>query len=115
MTRDDSTSPCSTVVRRWIDVIGDKLGIVVVYSHRLHTMLKNRANFLRRHFKQLTGGSSRRKFLQKSWELKLEKKEVKPQVEQSLRAKLKEAYGTIEKLKEGKKQLQHKVCSYNVR
>ena len=36
---------------------------------------------------------------------------MKSIVEQSLRAKLREAYGTIEKLKEGTKQLQLKVCT----
>lgn len=110
MTRNDSTNPCSTVVKRWIESIANKLGIVIVYTRRIHTLLANRANYLKRQQRVLTGGSPSRKFFQKTWDIKLDKAEVKTKGEQVLETKLSEANSTIKKLEKDKKQLRQKVC-----
>ena len=87
---------------------GTKLGTVILYTRRLHTLLAIRANYLKRQQRLLTGGSPRRKFFQRTWHLRLEKVEVKSKCEQVLEAKLMDANNVIEN---EKTQLQQKVCA----
>lgn len=111
LTRNDSTSPSSAVVRCWLESIGSKLQTIIMYTERLHTLLVNRANYLKRQMRVLTGGSPRRKFCQKAWNFNVYNAEMKTKDEQLLELKLREANNTIEKLEKDKKQLHLKVCA----
>ncbi len=71
ITSSDCTSPGVPVVQRWILLLGTNIGVVINYTKRVHTYLVNRANYLKRQMKVLSGGAPRRKFFQKTWELKL--------------------------------------------
>ena len=56
--------------------IGEKLGIVILYSERLYRVLVSRANNIRRKVRQCSGSIPKQKFLQLKWELKLETTKV---------------------------------------
>ena len=59
------------MVQTWIQKIGDKLGIVIRYSERLHRVLVNRANYIQRKVRQCWGSIPKQKFLQITWEFQL--------------------------------------------
>lgn len=77
-----------------MECIGKKFETVIVYCQRLHTLLVNRANYLKRKQRVLKGGAPCRKFFQRTWDLKLHKTEVKTIKEQVLEVKLSEANKT---------------------
>ena len=66
LTKHESR-PDVTIVESWIKAIAKKLGIIVHYTKRLHDILVNRAVYVKRQNKVLTGGAPRRKFMQKQW------------------------------------------------
>lgn len=57
ITCGDSTSPVVSVVENWIQLIGAKIGVAIKYTKRIHTILVQRANYLKRQRKTLTGGA----------------------------------------------------------
>lgn len=76
ITHNDGTSPAALIVKNWIKMIGSKVGIAIKYTQRVSTLLVNRANYLRRKMKTLSGGAPRRNFFQKHWAPQLEAAEV---------------------------------------
>ena len=76
LTRQDGTSPLVATVQTWIQKIGDKLGIAILYSERLYRVLVNRANHIRKKVRQCRGSIPKQKFLQITWEFQLHSDEI---------------------------------------
>ena len=63
-------------VQTWIQKIGDKLGIAILYSERLYRVLVNQASHIRKKVRQCSGSIPKPKFLKITWEFQLHSDEV---------------------------------------
>lgn len=64
------------MIVQWIQAIASKLGISLQNSENLKTLHVCQANNLRRKVRGFTGSARRMQFLQQTWELKLNEKDV---------------------------------------
>ena len=108
LTKHESC-PDVTIVESWIKAIAKKLGIIVHYTKRLHDILVNRAVYVKRQNKVLTGGAPRRKFMQKQWELQFQCDEIVTEAEMTPKSDLREATDKLEEMKAENIRLQETV------
>ena len=64
------------MIVRWIQSIASKLGVSLQNSEHLKILLVRRANYLKRKVKRFTGSAKKMQFLQQTWELKVNEKDV---------------------------------------
>ena len=99
LTCNDQTHPDTTVVEMWIKAIAQKFGNIVHYSKRLHQLLVNRAIYIKRENRILTGGAPRQRFFQKQWKLQFQHGEILSEAEVTLKRDLYEATSKLEEMK----------------
>ena len=61
----------SAVVQKWVEKIGQHLGILIRHTERLSKVLGTRARNIRRKVQGCTGSVPKQRFLQLKWELQL--------------------------------------------
>lgn len=88
LTRDDGTNPSRSVVQRWLTSIGTKRGAILGWT-RIHDVLVNRVNFLKRQQWILKSGAPRVKFFQNEWKLNVQVGEIVTEAESALSAQVK--------------------------
>lgn len=82
--------------------------MAIQYTHRLHRIIVRRANHLKEKLRNKKGGAPRQKFLQQSWELKLQEDEIKVS---AMRAKIQELEQKLDKSREESSDLSEQVSA----
>ena len=76
LTHSDGYCPSESVISNWVSAIAAKLEVSLHCTDHLKTILVHRADFLRGRVKQFKGSAKRQQYLQLTWELQLEQRDI---------------------------------------